>query len=178
MKIHWNKLLNFLLLLLLMTVLAGFQNTFWYQLFGTMPTPMLWLCVIVYVAVYRKLYPALFTIYILGLALMGFTAMPIKVLLVTLLTVYFVLYTIRSRVFWDGPIYYTMMCAVAAASYHVIYFFLSWMIEKNSAALNLWDRLIQIILTPAFGVPLFWLLTRIDKATWDDSSMESGGLNL
>jgi hypothetical protein len=98
-KIQWSKVLNFLLLLIVLVFSAGFQSTFWYQLFGTVPAPMLWLCLIVYVTLYRKLYGALFTIYVMSLALMGFSAIPMKMLLVSLLLVYLILYTIRSRVF-------------------------------------------------------------------------------
>ncbi len=178
MKIHWNKVLNFILLLLVLVLVAGFQNTFWYQLFGLVPTPMLWLSLIVYVAIYRKLYSALFIICIMSLAIMGFTAMPIKMLLICLLLVYLILYSIRSRVFWEGPAYYTIMCCVAAFSYHVTYFFSSLVIEKNSAPIEFWNRLIQLGLTPAFCIPMFWVLMKIDKLTLDEMTPESRGYEL
>jgi hypothetical protein len=177
-KIRWNKVLNFLLLMILLVILAGFQSTFWYQLFGTVPAPMLWLCLIVYVTLYRKLYGALFTIYVMSLVLMGFTVMPMKMLLLTLLLVFFILYSIRSRVFWEGPAYYTLMCCVAAFSYHAIYFFGSWMMERNSAPLDFWDRIIQLVLTPAFCVPLFTILSKIDKLTLDELTTETRGYDL
>jgi hypothetical protein len=158
--------------------LSGFQNTFWYQLFGSVPAPLLWLCLVVYVSLYRKLYPAVFTIYVMALALGGFTVMPIKMLLVCLLLVYLIMYSIRSRVFWEGPAYYTIMCTLAAFSYHVIYFFGSWILERNPAPVDFLDRLIQLALTPAFGIPMFWLLTKIDKMTLEELSPESGGLEL
>lgn len=178
MKIPWSKWFNFLILLIVLAFLAGFQNTFWYQLFGTVPAPMLWLCLIVYVALYRKLYPALFMIYVMALALTGFTVMPLKMLFINLLIVYLILYSIRSRVFWEGPAYYTIMCTLAAFSFHLTYFVSSWLLERNPAPVDFFDRLIQLALTPAFGIPLFWLLTRIDKATLPELSPESGGLDL
>lgn len=178
MKIRWSKLINFLIMLLLLVVLSGFQSTFWYQLFGTVPAPMLWLCLIVYIALYRKLYPAVFTIYVMALALTGFTVMPMKMLLVCLLLVYLILYSIRSRVFWEGPAYYTIMCTIACFSYHVIYFFSSWILERNPVSISILDRVIQMALTPAFGIPMFWLLTKIDKLTRDDLSYDSRGLDL
>jgi hypothetical protein len=177
-KIRWNKVLNFFLLLLALVVLAGFQSTFWYQLFGTVPAPMLWLCLIVYVALYRKLYSALFIIYTMSLALMGFTVMPMKMLLMCLLLVYLILYSIRSRVFWEGPAYYTIMCCVASLSYHVIYFFSSLVIERNSAPIEFWDRIIQLGLTPAVCLPMFWVLMKIDKLTLDEMTPESRGYEL
>lgn len=164
--------------MLLLVVLAGFQSTFWYQLFGTLPAPMLWLCLIVYVSLYRKLYGALFTVYAMSLALMGFTVMPIKMLLLTLLLVFFILYSIRSRVFWEGSAYYALMCGVASVSYHVIYFFGSWIMERNSAPLEFWDRIIQLVLTPAFCFPLFALLSKIDKMTLDEMTTETRGYGL
>lgn len=178
MKIPWNKLFNFLFLILAMVLLAGFQNTFWFQLFGSVPAPMLWLCLVVYVTLNRKLYRGLFTVYVLGLAIMGFTVMPMKMLLISLFLVYFILYSIRSRVFWEGPVYYTIMCTLAAFSYHVIYFFHSWIFEKNPAPVDFLDRFVQLLLTPAFCFPLFWLLTRIDKMTSEEMTPESRGLEL
>jgi len=177
-KIRWSKLLNFFVMMLLLLLLSGFQSTFWYQLFGSVPAPMLWLCLIVYVALYRKFYPAIFTIYIMAIALTSFTVMPIKMLLPCLLAVYLILYSIRSRVFWEGSAYYTIMCTLAAISYHVIYFIGSWLIERNPAPINFLDRVVQLALTPAFGVPMFWLLTKIDKLSKDDVPFESRGLDL
>ncbi|MBK9321759.1 MAG: hypothetical protein IPM97_02180 [Bdellovibrionaceae bacterium] len=178
MKIPWSKLINFFILLLLLLLLSGFQSTFWYQLFGTVQAPMLWLCLIVYVALYRKFYHAIFTTYIMAIALTGFTAMPIKMLLPCLLAVYLILYSIRSRVFWEGPAYYTIMCTLATFSYHVVYFAASWLIERNPTSVNFLDRFIQLALTPAFGIPMFWLLTKIDKMTRDDMSYDSRGFDL
>jgi hypothetical protein len=177
-KIRWSQLFNFLIMVLLLIVLSAFQSTFWYQLFGTVPSPMLWLCLIVYVALYRKLYPAVFTISVMALALTGFTVMPIKMLLVCLLLVYLILYSIRSRVFWEGPAYYTIMCTLACFSYHVIYFGVSWLLERNPAPLGLLDRFIQVAFTPAFGLPMYWMLSKIDKFTKDDLSLDSGGFDL
>lgn len=178
MKIQWSKVINFLLLMMVLVFSAGFQSTFWYQLFGTVPAPMLWLCLMVYVTLYRKLYGALFTIYVMSLALMGFSAIPMKMLLVSLLLVYLLLYTIRSRVFWEGPAYYTIMCCLASFSYHVIYFFSSWVIERNSAPIDFLDRFVQLLLTPAFCVPLYWILTKIDKMTLEEMSSETRGFEL
>lgn len=178
MKIRWSKVFNFVLLLIVLVFLAGFQSTFWYQLFGTVPAPMLWLCLIVYVILYRKLYGALFTVYIMSLVLMGFTVMPMKMLLMTLLLVFLILYSIRSRVFWEGPAYYTLMCCIAAFSYHSIYFFSSWLAERNSAPLEFWDRSLQLLLTPAFCIPMYWLITKIDKLTLDEMTTETRGYEL
>lgn len=178
MKIRWSYVLNFILLLIVLIFVAGFQNTFWYQLFGTVPAPMLWLSLIVYVILYRKLYGALFTIYIMSFALMGFTIIPMKMLLISLLLVYLILYSIRSRVFWEGPAYYTIMCGLASFSYHVIYFFSSWIIERNPVPVDFLDRIVQLALTPAFCVPMYWVLVKIDKMTLEESSSETRGFEL
>ncbi|WP_413290904.1 hypothetical protein [Bdellovibrio sp. HCB337] len=178
MKIRWSKILNFILLLFVLVVVSGFQSTFWYQLFGTVPAPMLWLCLVVYISLYRKLYSALFMIYIMSLAIMGFTIIPMKMLLMSLLLVYLILYSIRSRVFWEGPAYYTIMCCVASFSYHIIYFFSSLLVERNPAPIDFLDRFIQLALTPMFCVPMYWILVKIDKMTLDELSTESRGYEL
>lgn len=178
MKIRWNALLNFLVFLAVLMLLAGFQTTFWFQLFGNVPSPLLWLNLVVYMILYRKPFPAIFTIYAMGFILLTFTAMPLKMMWISLIILFTLVYAIKSRVFWSGSGYYTIMCAFSAVAYHLIYFFGSMVLEKNPASFEIVDRLVQIILTPSFAFPMYWLLAKIDKVTQDELVHEPGGLEL
>jgi hypothetical protein len=177
-KIRWNLLLNFLLLMAVLLAMAGFQTTFWFQLFGNVPAPMLWLNIIVYVTLYRNPFPGIFIVYAMGFVLLAFTSMPLKMMWLTLLILFTLVQGIRGRVFWSGSGYYTIMCSFSAVAYHIIYFFVSLAIEKNHANFELVDRIVQIILTPSFAFPVYWILAKIDKATNDDYMQAPGGMDL
>ncbi|MFS4457581.1 hypothetical protein [Bdellovibrio sp. HCB2-146] len=178
MKIRWNFLLNFLILFVALVFVAGFQTTFWFQLFGNVPAPLLWLNLIVYVTLYRKPYPAIITIYAMGFVLMSYTGMPLKMMWISLLILFTLVYGIKRRVFWSGSGYYTIMCGFSAVAYHLIYFFTSMVLERNPASFEIVDRLVQIILTPSFAFPMYWVLAKMDKVTQDELVHEHGGLEI
>ncbi len=178
MKIRWNIILNFLVLFAVLLVTAGIQTTLWYQLFNDVPSPLLWLNLVVYVILYRKPYPAIFTIYAMGFVLLTFTAMPLKMMWITLLILFTLVYGIKTRVFWSGSGYYTIMCAFSAVAYHVIYFVSSMVMERNPASFEIVDRIVQLILTPSFAFPMYWVLAKIDKISQDDLVHEPGGLEI
>ncbi len=178
MKIRWTFLLNFLIFMAALLAVAGFQTAFWFQLFGNVPAPLLWLNLIVYVTLYRKPFPAIFTIYAMGFVLLTFTAMPLKMMWISLLILFTLVYLIKSRVFWSGSGYYTIMCGFSAVAYHLIYFFSSMVLEKNPASFEIVDRLVQIVLTPSFAFPMYWILSKLDRVTQDELVHEPGGLEL
>ncbi len=178
MKLNFHLFFNFLLLALFMSLLCGFQTSFWYQLFGNVPSPLLWINLVVYVALYRKPFMAIWIIYSLGFIAACFSAVPLKMIFITLLLLCLLINAIKSRVFWAGPGYYTIMTIFGAVAYHVLYFLLSLILEKNSASLQLTERLVQIILTPSFAFPMYWLLARIDHWTHCEMLQESGGVEL
>ena len=178
MKIRWNATLNFLFFMAVLLMVAGLQTTFWFQIFGNVPAPLLWLNLIVYVTLYRKPFPAIFTIYAMAFVLLTFTAMPLKMMWISLLILFTLVYGIKSRVFWSGSGYYTIMCGFSAVAYHLIYFFISMVLEKNPASFEIVDRLVQIILTPSFAFPMYWILAKIDKISQDELVHEPGGWEL
>ncbi|MNY83103.1 hypothetical protein D3C86_2256380 [compost metagenome] len=63
-------------------------------------------------------------------------------------------------------------------AYHLIYFVTSMVIERNPASFEIVDRLVQVILTPSFAFPMYWVLSKIDKLTRDELVHEPGGLEL
>lgn len=178
MKIRWNTLLNFLTLLAILICVAGFQTTLWFQIFGNVPAPLLWLNLVVYVILYRRPGPAILMIYAIGFILLAFTAMPLKMMWISLLILFTLVYGIKRRVFWTGSGYYTIMCTFSAVAYHLIFFLGSQVLERNPASFEIVDRLVQIVLTPSFAFPMYWALSKIDRVTQDDLLHEPGGLEL
>jgi hypothetical protein len=105
-----NYSFNFILLALSMMVLCALQTSFWFQLFGSVPAPLLWINLLIYIALYRKPALAICVIYALGYVAISFTLMPLKMMFVNLAILFTLVYLIKSRFFWAGSGYYTIMC--------------------------------------------------------------------
>ncbi len=177
MKLRWKFLLNFLILILALLILVGLQTTFWFQIFGNISAPMLWLNLVVYIVLYQKPAPAILTIYSMGFILTSFTSMPLKLMWITLLVLFMIIYGLKSRIFWSGSGYYVIMCGVSAVTFHLAYFLISLALEKTPASYEVADRLVQIILTPLFALPMYRMISSLDILTHDELN-DSGGLNL
>lgn len=178
MKLSLNVFFNFFLLALTMMLLCAFQTSFWYQLFGTVPGPLLWINLLIYIALYRRPFLAIWLIYALGALAIAFTFMPLKMMLLSLLILFTIIYAIKSRFFWPGSGYYTLMCFIGAIAFHIIYFSISFMFEHNHTAVQPFERFVQIMLTPSFAFPMYWLLARLDRWTRCEMLQESGGVEL
>jgi hypothetical protein len=175
---RWSSILNLLILFSLLFFLAGLQGTFWFELFNDVPPPLLWLNLIVYITLYRKPLPAILIVYAMGFAMLSFTLMPLKMMWLSLLVLFTSISLFKQRVFWSGPIYYSIMCALSVIGYHAIFFLLSNIVEKNPVGFELVDRITQILLTPLFAMPMYWGLTRINKSLIQTLDHESGGIEI
>lgn len=178
MKLNMNFIFNFLIFVLVMALCCGFQTSFWFQLFGNVPAPLLWINIVIYIALYRKPQLGIWVVYALGFVAAAFSAIPLKMVFITLLLLFGVIYAVKSRVFWSGSGYYTIMSIFGAIMFHIIYFICSWVFERNHTPVQFLDRITQIILTPSFAFPIYWLLTRIDRWTHCEELKESGGVEL
>lgn len=162
----------------MMMVLCGLETTFWFQLFGSVPAPLLWINLLIYIALYRKPTLAICVIYALGYIATSFTLMPLKMMFVNLAILFTLVYLIKSRFFWAGSGYYTIMCLFGAVAHHLTYFLTSLLLEPSHTAFQPMDRIVQIILTPSFAFPMYWVLARMDRWTRCEMLQESGGVEL
>ncbi len=159
----WSLALHFILISVLGLLLAGFQTSFWFQMFGAVAPPLLWLVIFTYIIIYRTGMAALVQLVVLGLLLAYFSGSALKVFYFCLLSYYGLIYFIKSRIFWSGAGYFLLMCAVGSVFYHVIFSVATIMIERSRPEWLLVERATQILLTPAFAFPLFWLMQRLDS---------------
>lgn len=165
---------NLLLILLLTVLLSGFQTTFWYQVFGNLPSPLLWINLVLYLILYRKSFEAILTIYGIGLLLHPFTAMPLGYLWLSLLSAFVVMTFIKKRVFWTGSRYFFLASIAIGLTYHLSYFLISRVLEPNPAALNFFHRSFEIIFTALTSIPMYALLAWIDQITHKEILPEGG----
>ena len=159
----WSSILHFTLIFLFGLLLAGLQTSFWFQLFGSTTPPLLWLVVFTYIIIYRVGMSALLQLMFLGLMLAYFSGTSLKVFYICLLSYYFIIYFIKSRIFWNGAGYFLLMCAVGSVAYHVIFVAATILMDRSRPD-SLWlERATQILFTPAFAFPIFWLMQRLDS---------------
>ncbi len=159
----WSSVLHFTLISTLGLFLAAFQTSFWFQMFGAVAPPLLWLVIFTYIIIYRTGLAALFQLVVLGMILAHFSGASFKVFYLCLLSYYSVIYFIKSRIFWSGAGYFLLMCSVGSVFYHLIFSFATIIIERSHPEWLLVERATQILLTPAFAFPLFSLMQKLDS---------------
>ena len=93
----------------------------------------------------------------------SFSGTSVKVFYFCLLAYYLIIYFVKSRIFWSGAGYFLMMCAVGSVAYHVIFSVTTILMEHSRPEWLLVERATQVLLTPAFAYPIFWLMQKLDS---------------
>jgi hypothetical protein len=164
---------NLLLIILLTLVFSGFQTTFWYQLFGSVPAPLLWLNLVLYMILYRRPIEGILTIYLVAAFLRPFTAMPLGVLWLNLLVVFALLGFVKKRVFWPGSRYFFVASIGITLAYHISYFVISHWFEINPAPVSFFNRFFEIVFTALTAVPVYTACSWLDQVT-DKEALPEG----
>ncbi|MFP5519053.1 MAG: hypothetical protein ACLGGX_04070 [Bdellovibrionia bacterium] len=178
MKSNWDRLLNVFLISLVFILFAGIETTLWPYILGTIPSPMFWLCVIIYTTLYRRMTVGIGFIYVFSLLLLGFSLMPLKMILIPLALLFIVLNSFKGRVFWSGPSYFVLVSSAASFFYHIIYIAVSYWLERNPATIEWESRLLTLLFTPLVTYPIYLIINTIDRWTHSEHLAESGGFEL
>jgi hypothetical protein len=175
MRIQGNSIINLISVLLLTWILAGLQTTLWYQLFGTFPAPLIWLNIVPYIAIYRRPLEAILTLYAIGFALGAFTAMPAGIFLFNFGVLFLIIYYFKAKMYWGGSRYFVMVAFATSFAYHVLEIILSWIFEQGSSyRFDVFDRIIQALLTPLFAIFIYKIMNFIDHITEKEVLPETG----
>jgi len=164
--------LNLIMLIILALVLSGIQTTLWFQIFGSLPAPLLWLNLVLYLILYRKQVEGILTIYFLALFLRPFTAMPIGMLWMTLLIVFALVSFVKTRVFWPGTRYFLIASFGTSVAYHLAYLGISAWFEPNPATISFFHGFFEIIFTGLTSIPLFIVFSFLDRLTQKETLPE------
>ncbi len=160
------KILNYLVFAIATCVLAGFQASLWYHVFGFFPAPYMWLAVLSYWALYRSITEAVIMSYLVSFAVVTMSGAPLDMAFGMNLAVLGVLYMLRDRVLWAGPNSFMLACGISALILPLATFILSHIIEETAVVdFHFYDWLMRPILTAAFSLPLFYLFSAIDRLT-------------
>lgn len=169
------QLLNWFLLTLLSILLCSFQTTFWFQVVGSVSAPQLWLLILLYVALHRKLLEAILLNYFLTLVISPFTSMGLGMLWTLSLLFTFGVGFAKQRVFWPGTRYFILASFLATLSFQIIFYFTSYLLESNRLEIHLWSRVLELFFTCLWAAPVYWLLSYVDQISERDPLPERGG---
>ncbi|MFN7824350.1 MAG: hypothetical protein ACK5P6_03215 [Pseudobdellovibrionaceae bacterium] len=170
-KFHF---LNFLVIALVTFLLAGFQTTFWFQLFGEFPAPLVWLNIILYLMLYRRPTEAILEIYFLGFLISAaYSAQPIGIIWLVFFILFSIVYSVKTRFFWPGPRYFFFASLATTALFHVVFILISQLLEPNPSGLLFLTRMAEIIFTGLISIPTFLVLEKWDRISADELANES-----
>lgn len=159
-----------------MLLAGGLQTTLWFQFFGPIPSPLLWLVLIVYVSLYRSQPWSLWIIYALSFVLLSYSALSLGLIWALMLILYTSVTSLKNRFYWGGVGYFTLMVFFASGLFQMSYWILSQIVEKNPSQFLVYSRLGQILVTPLFAPVLFFLLKFLDRWTLEEEPLlESRG---
>lgn len=177
MKLRGLYYFNLLAVLLLVILCASFQTTFWFQMFGHFPAPLIWLNIITFLILYRPPFESIFLIYLIGYILCFFSAIPYSVMSCSLLVLFASIYFTKRRVFWTGSGYFWLASFFSSVAFQIIYLLVSFYLEQQRPSLLILDRMAQTLLTPLFAIPIYKLMQLFDRVFNKDPLSESGAIN-
>jgi hypothetical protein len=165
---------NWFLLVVAMIVAASFQTTFWFQVVGGIPAPLLWLNVVLYVILYRKTVEAILINYGLALVLAPFTSTSIGMLWSLMLVLSVITSFAKKRVFLPGMRYFVVSSLGITLVYQISSVLLSYLLDPNPSGWNLYSRFLEILFTPLCAAPTYWVLSFFDRVSEKEPLPERG----
>lgn len=158
--------------LIMMVLICGVQTVIWPNLISSLPAPPFWLLLIVWVALYRNERETILLIYLMGLLATSFTAMPLKMMLFSLMILYILIRRVKERVFWTGMPYFVMASAASVTAFQIIYMVLSAILEPIRTAWLPLDRFVVILWSVPAAILIYGLMVKVDRSSLDPSDRE------
>lgn len=166
---------NWGLLFLTALLLCSFQTTFWFQLVGSIPAPLLWLNLLLYLSLFRTRTEAVLINYFLGLALASYTSLVTGTFLLLILVLTFCTHLVKERIFWPSTRYFVGASFLLTCFYQFCILAFSYYFDPLTFDWNIWPRIVEILLTPLFAAPVYMLLQWVDRLTERESMGERSG---
>ncbi len=161
--------------ILLVILVACVETSFWYWLFAPVPSPMLWLSVVVAVMLYRTRIEGLIIIYVPSLFYFALSAEPLGFILFGLTAVYIFIKLLKDRIFIPSKMYFATVYAASILIFQIFVFLISILTEiKPHASPQVWKWIAQAFL--AFIIsPIFYPI--LEKLNPPDESIREGGMS-
>ncbi len=158
-----RRFFKYLLMTVIFFFLCGMQSSFWPFVIDFLPSPPLWFIFIVYISLKWPSLSTLFFIYFLGYCMTYFTHMPLKMVWFSLLALYTLIWTFRSRIHSTSLILFSILCAGSYVCYSVIYIALSYTFEDRPTEILFLQRLLETGLVFIVSSPIYFILHKIDQ---------------
>ncbi len=158
--------------------LCAFQTSAWPFIFGSFPTPHLWLTLIVFLIIRWPLYTGIFFSYFLGFVLIYFTNAPLKMIWITLNLLYILVWTLKNRINSNSLVLFATLSAFSSFLFSIIYIIISNVLETNPTHIFFLHRLTECGLTFLFSIPLYFAYSFIEETfsnttKWNNASAQS-----
>lgn len=168
-----NKRLRFYFKIFVFTLLffiaCGFQTSFWPNIITFIPSPQIWLIIIIFMTVRWVPIFSIFYIYFLGYCLTRFSDIPLKMIWSTTLVMFSSLLFIKNRIQLTGAFSFITLTLFGSFAFELSYYFFSDMLETIPTSLMIMDRLLQILVNFVFCFPLYFTLDKLDILLFDDN---------
>lgn len=168
-----NKRLRFYFKILTFTLLffaaCGFQTSFWPNIITFLPSPQIWLIMMIFMTVR---WPPLFTIfyiYFLGYCLTRFSEIPLKMIWSTVLVMFSSLLLIKNRIQLAGAFSFIILTLFGSIVFEMSYYYFSDVLELTPTPFMFIDRMLQILINFVFCYPLYFSLDKMDTMLFDEN---------
>ena len=173
--LFFYKLLGFTLLYFLA---CGFQTSFWPNIISFLPSPQIWLIILLFITIKWKSINSIFFIYFLSYCLTFFADIPLKMLWCPLALTYFLIVTVKNRIQLTGVLSFILFNLAGSFLFETGYYFFSDILESTPTSLMFFDRLLQILMNFIFSYPVYFVLDFLDKSTqikedWRESATKN-----
>lgn len=154
---------------LLFFVACGFQTSFWPNIITFIPSPQVWLILIIFMTVRWEPLFTIFYIYFLGFCLTRFSEIPLKMIWSTTLVMFSSLLFIKNRIQLTGAFSFIILTLFGSSVFELVYYYFSDVLEAIPTSLMLIDRLLQILVNFVFCYPLYFTLDKLDILLFDEN---------
>lgn len=163
-KLHLRTFLKLSIFALFFFLGCGFQTSFWPNLITAIPSPQIWLIMILFITIRWNSINYIFYIYFLSYCLTLFAELPLKMLWTPLFITYFILVSIKKRIHLSGVFAFILLSLAGSLIFELSCYFLSGIVESTPTTAMFFDRLLQILVNFIFSYPLYFLLETLEKS--------------
>lgn len=162
MKSSRLRIIHGLVFFFLTYILCSFQTVVWYQILGATAPPFFCFILFVYFGLDKDDWKSVLYCYASVFIYSFFTYSSLGILLTTCLFNFIFLYVIKNRIYWPGPVYFTLVTGASIVLFHITYILNSYLFETRFTPLLIWDRLFQSVLTTLVAFYAYPILKKMD----------------
>ena len=171
-----NARLRFYFKILIFTALffisCGFQTSFWPNIITFIPSPQIWLIMVIFMAInWRPLF-TIFYIYFLGYCITRFSEVPLKMMWSTLVVTYSTIWFVKNRIQLTGAFSFIVLTLFGSFIFEICYYNFSDFLETTPTSFMFIDRMLQILVNFRFSDPLYFMLKKFDTLLFAENEWQ------